>query len=411
MTDYIKEVKGFQLIDSRGNPTVGCFAITDGGYKGFAIVPSGASTGVHEAVELRDNDKTCFLGKSVNMAVDNINTEINDVLKKEKFFCINEIDRRLIELDGTENKCRLGANAVLAVSLSCAKALSNSAKQPLYRFIGGENATSVPVPMMNILNGGAHANNNIDIQEFMIVPHGIETFKRQMQAGCEIYHSLGKILEDKGLSCGVGDEGGFAPNLQSDEAALECICEAISVSGYDTKQVGIALDVASSEWVKDGKYVMKKSGKTLDAAGLCDYYERLIGKYPIISIEDGVGEDDFDGWKILTERMSDKIRLVGDDLFVTNTKRLKQGIERKIANSILIKLNQIGTLSETLDVMQLAVANRYENIVSHRSGESEDSFIADLAVGTNAPFIKSGAPARSDRVAKYNRLLIIESEL
>ena len=411
MADYIKEIKGYQLLDSRANPTVACFAVTDSGEKGFAIVPSGASTGVHEAIELRDNDKNNYHGKSVNKAVENINTTIREKLICEKLSSIEQIDKFLIALDGTENKARLGANAILAVSLACAKALSNGAKQPLYRYIGGEKAKKIPVPMMNILNGGAHASNNIDIQEFMIVPYGIETFKEQLRAGSEIYHCLGKILKDKGLSCGVGDEGGFAPNLQNDEAALACIMEAIGLAGYSEKQIGIALDVASSEWVKDGKYTLKKSGKVMNASELCDYYERLLSKYPIISIEDGVGEDDFEGWKLLTERLKSRIKLVGDDLFVTNTKRFKEGAEKGIANAILIKLNQIGTLSETLEVMRLAEKSGYDNIVSHRSGESEDTFIADLAVGVNAPFIKSGAPARSDRVAKYNRLLIIESEI
>ncbi len=411
MADYIREIKGYQLLDSRANPTVACFAVTNEGKKGFAIVPSGASTGVHEAIELRDNDKNNYHGKSVNKAVENINTVISNAVTREKLSSVEQIDKLLIELDGSENKKKLGANSILAVSLACAKALSNSAKQPLYRYIGGEKAKKIPVPMMNILNGGAHASNNIDIQEFMIVPMGIETFKEQLRAGSEIYHCLGKILKDKGLSCGVGDEGGFAPNLQNDEAALACIMEAIYLAGYNDKQIGIALDVASSEWVKDGKYTLKKSGKVMSAFELCDYYERLMGKYPIVSIEDGVGEDDFEGWKLLTERLGDRIRLVGDDLFVTNTKRFKEGVEKGIANAILIKLNQIGTLTETLEVMRLAEKSGYDNIVSHRSGESEDTFIADLAVGVNAPFIKSGAPARSDRVAKYNRLLIIESEI
>lgn len=411
MADYIKEIKGFQLLDSRSNPTVACFSVTAKGAKGFAIVPSGASTGIHEALELRDNDNNNYFGKSVNKAVDNINNIIAPALADEQLCSISKIDSFLIELDATENKSKLGANAILAVSLACAKALSNSYNLPLYRFIGGENARKLPVPMMNILNGGAHAANNIDIQEFMVVPTGIEDFSEQLRAGSEIYHSLGKILKKKGLSCGVGDEGGFAPSLDSDEAALDCIMEAINLAGYSENQVGIALDVASSEWVEKGNYTLKKRGTVMTANQLCSYYETLCSKYPIISIEDGVGEDDFDGWKILTEKLGKKIRLVGDDLFVTNTKRLREGIEKGIANSILIKLNQIGTLSETLEVMELAKKYGYDNIVSHRSGESEDSFIADLAVGVNAPFIKSGAPCRSDRVAKYNRLLIIESEI
>ena len=411
MSDYIKEIKGFQLLDSRANPTVACFAVTNNGAKGFAIVPSGASTGIHEAVELRDGDSKNYFGKSVNKAVSNINDIIGPALTSERLSTVKDIDSFLIQLDGSENKSKLGANAILAVSLSCAKALSNSYNLPLYRFIGGENARSLPVPMMNILNGGAHAANNIDIQEFMVVPFGIESFAERLRAGSEIYHSLGSILKKKGLLTGVGDEGGFAPSLDSDETALDCIMEAIEKAGYSEKQIGIALDVASSEWVEKGSYTLKKRGTVMTAEQLCNYYEQLCAKYPIMSIEDGVGEDDFDGWKLLTEKLGKKIRLVGDDLFVTNTKRLKEGIEKGIANSILIKLNQIGTLSETLEVMELAKKYGYSNIVSHRSGESEDTFIADLAVGVNAPFIKSGAPCRSDRVAKYNRLLIIESEI
>lgn len=411
MADYIKELKGYQLLDSRANPTVACRAVTNNGKEGFAIVPSGASTGVHEAMELRDNNKKIYNGKSVTKAVNNINTVIKDALTKEKLSSIEKIDNFLINLDGSENKSNLGANAILAVSLACAKALSNSENIPLYRYIGSDSKPKLPTPMMNILNGGAHASNNIDIQEFMVVPYGIETFAEKIRAGCEIYYSLGRILKNKGLSCGVGDEGGFAPNLQNDEAALECISEAIKLAGYNDKQIGIALDVASSEWVEDGKYVLKKSKRIMTANDLCNFYEKLCSKYPIVSIEDGVGEDDFEGWKLLTDRFKNRIKLVGDDLFVTNTKRFEEGVKKGIANAILIKLNQIGTLSETLKVMNLAKKEGYDNIVSHRSGESEDTFISDLAVATNAPFIKSGAPARSDRVAKYNRLLVIESEI
>lgn len=411
MSDYIAEIKGYQFLDSRANPTVACKAVTSSGKVGFAIVPSGASTGVHEALEMRDNDRAKYHGKSVTKAVENINTTIRTVVTHEKLGDFGKIDKLLINLDGSENKSNLGANAILGVSLACAKALSVSANLPLYRFIGGEKYFKLPVPMMNILNGGAHASNNIDIQEFMIVPYGIETFAERLRAGSEIYHCLGKILKDKGLSCGVGDEGGFAPNLQNDESALSCIMEAVSTAGYGENQIGIALDVASSEWFKDNKYTLTKSQKTLSADELCDYYERLCEKYPIISIEDGVGEDDFEGWKLMTKRFKDKIKLVGDDLFVTNTKRFKVGVEQGIANAILIKLNQIGTLSETLEVIDLANKSGYDTIISHRSGESEDTFIADLTVATNSPFIKSGAPARSDRVAKYNRLLMIESEI
>lgn len=409
--DKIKDIRAYELIDSRGNPTVGCFVSTEKGAKGFAIVPSGASTGVHEAVEKRDNDKNRFFGKGVSQAVKNVNEIIAPALIKEKLFCQEKVDRFLIELDGTENKEKLGANAVLGVSLAFAKAAAASFNQPLYRYLGGVNAKSLPVPMMNILNGGAHAANNVDIQEFMIVPYGIESFSEQMRAGCEIYHSLGKLLKKKGVLSGVGDEGGFAPSLSSDEEALECIMEAILTAGYNDSVIGIALDVASSEWVKDSCYTLPKRGKVMTADSLVDYYKTLTEKYPIISIEDGVGEDDFDGWKKLTDSLSKKINLVGDDLFVTNTKRLQMGIDKGIANSILIKFNQIGTLTETLDVIEMGKKYGYKSIISHRSGESEDSFIADLAVAVNAPFIKSGAPCRSDRVAKYNRLMIIEKEL
>lgn len=411
MTDYIKEIKAFELIDSRGNPTVGCFVLTEKGGKGFAIVPSGASTGIHEAKELRDHNKERFFGKGVKKAVENIEEIIAPAIIKEKIFGQESVDNFLISLDGTENKGRLGANAILAVSLAYAKAAAASNTQPLYRYIGGENANSLPTPMMNILNGGAHAANNIDIQEFMVVPIGFETFAEKMRVGCEIYHTLGGLLKGKNMSTAVGDEGGFAPNLENDEEALSLICEAIDMAGYKTNQVKIALDVASSEWAEEGYYLLPKKNKKMTAEELIDYYCTLTEKYPIISIEDGVGEDDYFAWKMLTERMGNKISLVGDDLFVTNEARLKEGIEEGIANSILVKLNQIGTLSETLSVMELAKREGYNFIVSHRSGESEDSFIADLAVGVNAPFIKSGAPCRSDRIAKYNRLLVIEREI
>ena len=409
--DKIKSIRAYELIDSRGNPTVGCFLSTQSGAKGFAIVPSGASTGVHEALEKRDNDKNRFFGKGVTEAVKNVNEIIAPALIESGVFSQKEVDSFLVNLDGTENKEKLGANAILSVSLAFAKAAAASNRQPLYRYLGGVNANSLPVPMMNILNGGAHAANNVDIQEFMIVPHGINSFSEQLRAGCEIYHSLGKILKKRGTLTGVGDEGGFAPSLSSDEEALECINEAIFTAGYNDSIVGIALDVAASEWVKDGAYTLPKRGRVMRDDDLVDYYMTLTEKYPIISIEDGVGEDDFSGWKKLTDCLSKKINLVGDDLFVTNTKRLKLGIDAGIANSILIKLNQIGTLSETLDVIEMGKKFGYKSIISHRSGESEDSFIADLSVAVNAPFIKSGAPARSDRVAKYNRLLIIEKEI
>lgn len=407
----ITEVKGYELIDSRGNPTVGCFVATENGGKGFAIVPSGASTGAYEANEKRDNEKDRYGGKGVLKAVRNIDEIIAPALLKHGCFHQEKLDKFLIQLDGSENKANLGANAILGVSLAFARACAAAGKMPLYKYLGGENAKSLPVPMMNILNGGAHASNNIDIQEFMIVPHGIKTFGEQMRAGCEIYHTLGNILKKSGLATGVGDEGGFAPALKDDEEALVFITKAIEEAGYSTEKVGIALDVASSEWAKEDKYYLPKRGIYKTADELIDYYMYLTEKYPVMSIEDGVGEDDFDGWKKLTDYLGGKINLVGDDLFVTNTKRLKMGVEKSIANTILIKLNQIGTLSETLDVINFAKENGYKNIISHRSGESEDSFIADLAVGVNAPFIKTGAPCRSDRVAKYNRLLIIEKEL
>ena len=409
--DKIKEIRAYELIDSRGNPTVACFVSTENGAKGFSIVPSGASTGIYEAFDLRDNDKGRFFGKGVKKAVENINEIIAPALIKEKLFSQKKVDEFLIRLDGSENKQSLGANAILAVSLAFAKAAAASSKMPLYKYLGGENAKQLPVPMMNILNGGAHAANNVDIQEFMIVPFGIKTFSEQMRAGCEIYAVLGKILKEKGLVSGVGDEGGYAPSLSCDEDALDLITEAIFKAGYNTEAVGIALDVASSEWAKDGVYHLPKRNEVKTSDELIEYYEVLCEKYPIISIEDGMGEDDIEGWRKLTERLADKINLVGDDLFVTNTKRLKMGIEENIANAILVKLNQIGTLTETLLVMEMAKKYGYKNIVSHRSGESEDTFIADLAVAVNAPFIKSGAPCRSDRVAKYNRLLLIEKEI
>ena len=374
-------------------------------------MPSGASTGVYEAHELRDKDKNRFFGKGVTKAVKNIYEIIAPALIKENLFSQRKIDDFLIKLDGSENKQSLGANAILAVSLAFAKAAAASFKMPLYKNLGGENAKKLPTPMMNILNGGAHANNNVDIQEFMVVPYGIKTFSEQMRAGCEIYAVLGNILKEKGLLSGVGDEGGYAPSLSCDEEALDLIAEAIFKAGYNTDAVGIALDVASSEWVKDGDYELPKRNILKTKDELIQYYENLCENYPIISIEDGMGEDDIEGWKKLTDRLGSKINLVGDDLFVTNTKRLKMGIKENIANSILVKLNQIGTLSETLEVMEMAKKYGYKNIVSHRSGESEDTFIADLAVAVNAPFIKSGAPCRSDRTSKYNRLLLIEKEL
>lgn len=407
----ITRVEGFELMDSRGNPTVGARVTLCDGSTGFAISPSGASTGEFEAHERRDGDKSRYFGKGVRGAVESINTEINEKLAGLDACCQKSVDEAMISLDGTENKSRIGANAILAVSLAVAKAAANARNMPLYRYLGGINGRKMPRPMMNILNGGAHAANNIDIQEFMIVPVGACCFSEGLRQCAEIYHTLGKILKEKGESCGVGDEGGFAPNLKTDEEAIELIVEAISKAGYSAENIKIALDVASSEWFKDGEYILPKRKKTMTADELIGYYEMLIAKYPIISIEDGVAEEDWKGWKNLTGRLGRKIQLVGDDLFVTNTKRLSRGIAEGAGNSILVKLNQIGTLTETLDVIELARANGYTAVISHRSGESEDTTIADLAVAVNAGQIKTGAPCRTDRVAKYNRLLVIEEEI
>ena len=406
----IKLVKGFEVLDSRGNPTVAAKVVCDCGAEGFAISPSGASTGMYEAHELRDNDATRYMGKGVKNAVENINTEINDLLKDKCIFNQREIDDAMIKLDGRDNKSRLGANAILAVSLAVAKAAANCKKMPLYRYLGGVNAKCLPRPMMNILNGGAHAANNIDIQEFMIIPYTAKTFTEGLRVCAEIYHNLGKILKENGLSSGVGDEGGFAPNLDSDEAAIELILQAVEKAGY-SGEIILALDVASSEWYKDGKYTLPKRDKTMLAEQLIEYYSELISKYPIVSIEDGLSENDWEGWQALTEKLGDKIQLVGDDLFVTNPERLKTGFDKKVGNAVLVKPNQIGTLSETLEVIKMAQANGYAAVISHRSGESEDTTIADIAVATNAGQIKTGAPCRTDRVAKYNRLLLIENEI
>lgn len=405
----IIEVKGFELLDSRGNPTVAASVTLADGSIGFAISPSGASTGMYEAYELRDNDKLRYGGKGVLEAVNNINGEIATALIGMNALSQREIDYKLIEIDGTENKRRLGANAILAVSLATAKAAAASLNLPLYKYIGGINANLMPRPMMNILNGGAHAANNIDIQEFMIIPNVANDFADGLRKCCEIYHCLGSLLKEKNLLCGVGDEGGFAPNLNSDEEAFEYILKAIEKSGYSLEEIKLAVDVASSEWYENGVYKMPKRNKTLDADELISYYEDLVKKYNIISIEDGLSENDWSGWENLTAALGDKTQLVGDDLFVTNTKKLSEGIDKGVANSILIKPNQIGTLTETLDVINLAAKNNYTTIISHRSGESEDTSIADICVGTNAGQIKTGAPCRTDRVSKYNRLLIIES--
>ncbi len=407
----IKKVIGYELIDSRGNPTVGARVVLCDGSEGFAISPSGASTGMYEAHELRDGDSKRFGGKGVKSAVKNINTEIVECLYGIKASNQRKIDEAMIALDGTENKSRLGANAMLAVSMAAAKAAASSLKLPLYRYLGGVNALELPRPMMNILNGGAHAANNIDIQEFMIIPVNAESFSEGLRQCCEIYHSLGKILKSEGLGSGVGDEGGFAPNLNSDEEAIELILKAVDAAGYNIENTKIALDAASSEWYSDGKYVMPKRNFALTGNALIDYYETLIKKYPIISIEDGVAEDDWQSWQTLTSRLGGCIQLVGDDLFVTNKKRLNMGLQKGAANSILVKPNQIGTLTETIDVVRMAQKNGYTAVISHRSGESEDTTIADIAVALNAGQIKTGAPCRSDRVSKYNRLLMIENEL
>ena len=421
MKDYleIEEVKALQVLDSRGNPTVQVEVVTEGGFSGVALVPSGASTGSFEAVELRDGDKSTYLGKGVTKAVANV----NDIIAKEiigmNVYNQIELDKKLIEIDGTENKGKLGANATLGVSLAVARAAASSLGMTLYNYIGGVNSKVLPVPMMNILNGGKHADNTVNIQEFMIMPVGAKTFSECMQMGVEIYHTLKKVLKEKGLASGVGDEGGFAPNLSSDEDALKLIVEAIEKAGYKPgEQVKLALDVASTEMYdeakkigKEGCYYFWKTDELKTVDEMIDYLVDLTEKYPIISIEDGLAEEDWDGWKKLTDKLGDKIQLVGDDLFVTNIKRLQKGLDLKVSNSILIKLNQIGTLTETLDAIELAKKNGYTAVVSHRSGETEDTTLADVAVATNAGQIKTGAPCRTDRVAKYNRLLTIESEL
>ncbi len=410
----ITSVKGFELIDSRGNPTVAARVTLEDKSTGFAIAPSGASTGMYEAYELRDGDKNRYGGKGVLKAVENINTKIADKIVGMLAFNQREIDKMIISLDDTKNKSQIGANAMLAVSLATAKAAAKSLDKPLYGHIAelfGNESLILPRPMMNILNGGAHASNNIDIQEFMIVPYNAQSFSEGLRICAEIYHCLGRLLKERKLSCGVGDEGGFAPNLSSDEEAIALICEAIMTAGYTTNEVKIALDVASSEWYQNDRYILPKRNSEKTADELIDYYRMLIDKYPIISIEDGVAEEDWSGWQKITAELGRNIQLVGDDLFVTNTERLEKGIELRAGNSILIKPNQIGTLTETLDVMRLAKDNGYSTVMSHRSGESEDSTIADLAVGTAAGQIKTGAPCRSDRTAKYNRLLIIENEI
>ncbi|TYP00026.1 enolase [Geothermobacter ehrlichii] len=409
----IIDVYAREILDSRGNPTVEVEVFLESGAMGRAAVPSGASTGEREAIELRDGDKGRYLGKGVTKAVENVNEVIADAIIGWEASDQAGIDRKLIELDGTDFKSNLGANATLGVSLACAKAAAEDAGLPLYQYIGGANAKELPLPMMNILNGGAHADNNVDIQEFMIMPAGADSFKEALRMGAEIFHHLKKVLKEKGYNTAVGDEGGFAPDLGSNEEALQVIMEAIEAAGYKAgEQVLLALDVAASELYENGKYNFANEKDALKSAEqVVDFYEDLVNRYPIISIEDGMAENDWDGWKLLTERLSGRIQLVGDDLFVTNTRILKEGIDRGIANSILIKLNQIGTLTETLEAIEMAKRAGYTAVVSHRSGETEDTTIADLVVATNAGQIKTGSLCRTDRICKYNQLLRIEDEL
>jgi enolase len=413
MPALISDIVAREILDSRGNPTVEADVILSSGVVGRAAVPSGASTGEHEAIELRDNDKERYLGKGVQMAVQNIVETIAPALSGADASDQMSIDAALIELDGTPNKGNLGANAILAVSMATARAAALELGLPLWRYLGGPLTRVMPVPMMNILNGGAHATNTVDLQEYMIVPVGAESFSEALRMGAEVFHALKKVLVKRKLSTGVGDEGGFAPDLKSDEEAITVVLEAIEAAGYQPgQQIALALDCAASELFKDGKYTFKKSGAgTRDAAGMVELYTSWIDKYPIVSIEDGLAEDDWDGWKLLTEAIGERCQLVGDDLFVTNTERLSRGIEEGIANSILIKVNQIGTLTETLEAIEMARSAGYLSVISHRSGETEDTFIADLAVGTGAGQIKTGSASRTDRVAKYNQLLRIEQQL
>ncbi|HRP29451.1 MAG TPA: phosphopyruvate hydratase [Burkholderiaceae bacterium] len=408
----IVDIVGREILDSRGNPTVECDVLLESGTMGRAAVPSGASTGSREAIELRDGDKSRYLGKGVLKAVEHINTEISESVlgldASEQAF----LDRTLIDLDGSDNKGRLGANALLAVSMAVARAAAEESGLPLYRYFGGSGGMQMPVPMMNVINGGAHANNNLDLQEFMILPVGAPSFREALRYGAEVFHALKRIIGDKGMSTAVGDEGGFAPSVASHEAAIQLILEAIDKAGYTAgTQVAIGLDCAASEFYKDGKYVLDGEGLTLAAAEWTDILATWVDKYPIISIEDGMAEADWDGWKHLHDRLGDKVQLVGDDLFVTNTKILKEGIEKRVANSILIKINQIGTLTETFAAIEMAKRAGYTAVISHRSGETEDSTIADIAVGANAGQIKTGSMSRSDRIAKYNQLLRIEEDL
>jgi enolase len=408
----IADVYARELLDSRANPTVEVEIILEDGTMGRAIVPSGASTGAYEAAELRDGDPNRYLGKGVLKAVDNVNNLIAPEIIGMDAVRQVDIDTLMIELDGTPNKSKLGANAILGVSLAAARAAANYLGIPLYQYIGGVNARQIPVPMMNILNGGKHADNNVDIQEFMVVPSGASSFTESLRMGVEVYHSLKKVLSGKGLTTAVGDEGGFAPNLPSNEAAIEVILEAISKAGYQPgKDIYLALDVAASELYQNQKYNLASTNQQFTSDEMVEFYAGLIGKYPIISLEDGLAEDDWEGWKKLTDRLGNRVQLVGDDLFVTNTERLSRGISLGVCNSILIKVNQIGTLTETLNTIEMAKTAGYTCVISHRSGETEDAIIADIAVATNAGQIKTGAPARTDRVAKYNQLLRIEEEL
>ena len=410
----IEFIHSRQILDSRGNPTVEVDVYTSNGGFGRAAVPSGASTGIHEAVELRDGDKGAYLGKGVTKAISNINSTINNELNGMSIFDQAEIDQKMIELDGTPNKSNLGANAILGVSLACAKAAADELGQPLFRYVGGVNANTLPVPMMNILNGGSHADNKIDIQEFMVMPFGAKTFSEALQMGTEVFHHLKKVLKDKGLSTNVGDEGGFAPNIGSNEEAIEVVLQAIEAAGYKPgKDIWIALDAAASEFYNEDKkaYVFESTGEEMSSSEFVQFWKEWVDKYPIVSIEDGLAEDDWSGWEELTKAVGDKCQLVGDDLFVTNTKRLSRGIDESIANSILIKVNQIGTLTETIEAVSLATKHSYSSVMSHRSGETEDYTIADLAVALSTGQIKTGSASRSDRMSKYNQLLRIEEQL
>ena len=409
----IADIRGREILDSRGNPTVEAEVFLTSGAIGRAAVPSGASTGEHEAVELRDGDKSRYLGKGVTKAVEHINGELADALIEEDAEDQRALDQKMIELDGTENKSRLGANAILAISMAAARAVANLYEMPLYRYLGGVNASVLPVPMMNILNGGAHADNNVDFQEFMVMPVGAPSFSEALRWGVEVFHTLKGVLKKRGYNTSVGDEGGFAPSLKSNVEAIDVVLEAIQLAGYKPgEQIAIALDPAASEFFQDGKYVFKKSDKqTKTPEEMAAYWAKWVKDYPIVSLEDGLAEDDWKGWKILTDEVGSKIQLVGDDLFVTNVKRLQQGIDKGVGNSILIKVNQIGTVTETLDSIDLARRNGYTSVISHRSGETEDTFIADLAVATGAGQIKTGSASRTDRIAKYNQLLRIEEEL